>query len=127
MACACISWKAAASPFSALARATLFSASFATCKHSLKDKGRLLLVVASLPQMLAALGPKPGNKKVYAGPAKETVEHLLFLKQLAEAGQFRPVIDQVYPLERIAEAHARVDSGRKKGSVVITVSHDDRV
>ena len=101
---------------------TVGHASFATCKHSLKDKGRLLLIVASLPQMLAALDPKPGSKKVYAGPAKETVEHLLFLKQLAEAGQFRPAIDQCYPLERIAEAHARVDSGRKKGSVVITVS-----
>ena len=100
---------------------TVGHASFAACKHSLRDKGRLLLVVASLPQMLAALGPKSGNKKVYAGPAKETVEHLLFLKRLAEAGQFRPVIDQSYPLERIAEAHARVDSGRKKGSVVITV------
>ncbi len=105
---------------------TVGHASFAACQHSLRDKGRLLLLVASLPQLLAAFGPKPGNKKVYAGPAKETVEHLLFLKQLAEAGQFRPVIDQVFSLERIAEAHARVDSGRKKGSVVITVSHDDR-
>jgi NADPH:quinone reductase-like Zn-dependent oxidoreductase len=105
---------------------TVGHASFATCKHSLKDKGRLLLVVASLPQMLAALGSKPGNKRVYAGPAKENVEHLVFLKQLAEAGQFRPVIDQVYVLERIAEAHAQVDSGHKKGSVVITVSHHDR-
>ncbi len=105
---------------------TVGHASFATSKNSLKNKGRILLVVASLPQMLAAMGPKPGNKEVYAGPAKETVEHLLFLKQLAEAAVFRPVIDQSYPLERIAEAHARVDSGRKKGSVVITVGHDDQ-
>jgi NADPH:quinone reductase-like Zn-dependent oxidoreductase len=99
-------------------------ASFATCGHLLKEKGRLLLAVASLPQVLVS-GSKAGNKKVLAGPAKETMEHLLCLKQLAEAGHFRPVIDQRYPLERIVEAHARVETGRKKGSVVITVSHDD--
>jgi NADPH:quinone reductase-like Zn-dependent oxidoreductase len=99
-------------------------ASFATCGHLLKEKGRLLLVVASLSQVLAS-GSKAGNKKVLAGPAKETVEHLLCLKDLAEAGHFRPVIDQRYPLERIAEAHARVETGRKRGSVVITVSHDE--
>jgi NADPH:quinone reductase-like Zn-dependent oxidoreductase len=31
------------------------------------------------------------------------------------------VIDSVYPLERIVEAHTRVDTGRKRGSVVVTV------
>jgi NADPH:quinone reductase-like Zn-dependent oxidoreductase len=105
---------------------TVGHASFSTCKHSMKENGRLLLIVATLAQMLAAAGHKPGNRKVFAGPAKETVEHLLFLKQLADAGHFRPVIDQSYPLERIVEAHARVDSGRKRGSVVIIVNHDDR-
>jgi NADPH:quinone reductase-like Zn-dependent oxidoreductase len=103
---------------------TVGHASFSACKHSLNEKGRLVLIVASLAQMLSASGRKSGNRKVFAGPAKETVEQLLFLKQLAEAGQFRPVIDRIYPLERIAEAHVRVDSGRKRGSVVVTVGHD---
>jgi NADPH:quinone reductase-like Zn-dependent oxidoreductase len=53
------------------------------------------------------------------------VEHLLSLGELAEDGQFTPVIDQTYPLERIVAAHARVDSRRKRGSVVIIVDHDD--
>jgi NADPH:quinone reductase-like Zn-dependent oxidoreductase len=45
---------------------------------------------------------------------------LRFLGQLAESGAFKPVIDRTYPLSRIADAHAYVDTGRKKGSVVIT-------
>jgi NADPH:quinone reductase-like Zn-dependent oxidoreductase len=100
-------------------------ASFATCRRSLKEHGRLILIAAALTQVLAA-GSRPGNRKVIAGPAKERVEHLLVLKELAEAGRFRPVIDRRYPLERIVEAHAHVDSGRKRGSVVITVGHDEQ-
>lgn len=101
------------------------NATFSSCRNSLKDGGRLLLLVADLPQMIAALFARHDNRKVIAGGAKATIEHLLFLKALAEAGQFKPVIDQRLPLDRIVEAHARVDSHRKRGSVVITVGHED--
>jgi NADPH:quinone reductase-like Zn-dependent oxidoreductase len=50
---------------------------------------------------------------------------LRFLAGLAEAGEFKPVIDRCYPFEQIAEAHSYVDTGRKKGNVVITLVHDD--
>jgi NADPH:quinone reductase-like Zn-dependent oxidoreductase len=101
---------------------TVGTAPFARSKGSLKPGGRLLLVLAGLPDTLGALlGSMATDKKVVAGPAGERVEDLRLLADLAEQGKYRPIIDQIYPLERMAEAHARVDSGRKRGNVAVTV------
>ena len=44
------------------------------------------------------------------------------LAGLCAAGSFRPVIDRIYPLEQIADAHAYVDQGHKRGNVILTIS-----
>ena len=49
------------------------------------------------------------------------MEDLQLIAKLAETGEFKAVIDRRYPIEAIADAHRYVDSGRKKGSVVITL------
>lgn len=77
-------------------------------------------------QCKKALTPNGKHITVDDGSPKLHIEDLLLLKELVEAGKIKPVIDRLYPLEQMAEAHRYVEKGHKKGNVVITVEHNNK-
>ncbi|MDN3449445.1 NAD(P)-dependent alcohol dehydrogenase [Planococcus sp. APC 3906] len=105
---------------------TVGNKSFSSCKSSLKEKGIYLAPVAGLPQFARMMSTSVGDgKKLKGGLAPMRKEDLLFLKGLIEAGKIKSVIGRSYSLDQMAAAHRYVETGHKRGSVVITVTPPD--
>ena len=98
--------------------------SYGQCKRALTAKGIYLTTVPSLSILYHMLSTAAfgGRKGMFAAAGlMQNKDNLAYIRQLCEAGALRPVIDRRYPLEQIAEAHRYVDTGRKKGNVVIAI------
>lgn len=104
---------------------TADTTSFARARAALNPGGRLLAIAGGMGAMVGSLlPPRAGGKRVIAGPAAERAEDVLTLADLALQGVLRPVIDSRYGFEDMRAAHARVETRRKAGSVVVTVAQD---
>jgi NADPH:quinone reductase-like Zn-dependent oxidoreductase len=99
------------------------NAPFERVGHLVRPGGALLLVVTDLPGLLRApLRRRRTGKLVTADVGKATAEDLSFLVDLAEGGHYRAVRDRTFDLDEIVAAHRFVDTGRKRGNVVLRIT-----
>jgi NADPH:quinone reductase-like Zn-dependent oxidoreductase len=101
------------------------SAPFTRSRGSLAAGGRLLLVVATLWEILSAPFQSRGGLKVFAGSAPEDVQNLTTLAELCARGIFRPHVSATFPFEQIQRAHALVESQHKRGNAVVLFQAPD--
>jgi len=93
--------------------------SFVRCKPLLKKKGLFASSGGFENLFWVLVTPLLGGKKVLF--PKDSKGILNFIKELVENGSFKPVIDRIYPLDKIAEAFTYVATGQKIGNVVVTM------
>ena len=98
------------------------NAPFARADKALKPGGALLLVIVDLMGMLSAKGQsRRSGKRVLPISFTPKPEDVRFEFDLAAKGAMWPVIDRTYTLDEIVEAHRYVDTGRKRGAVVLRI------
>lgn len=103
--------------------------SFTKCKSILHPNGVYLTTVPSLTIMLQMMWTSifGGKRAIFtAAGLQQSKETLHQLTLWIEQGHLKPIIDKIYSLEQIAEAHHYVEMGRKKGNVIILMEKNEQ-
>jgi len=100
---------------------------WAHAKHAIRNGGKMVLIAGKTSDMfLGGMKARLAGKKMVGGVASEHRDILKAVVILAAQGVLQPVIDRSYTFEDVKAAHAHVDTGHKKGNVVVTVKSYDR-
>ncbi|MDI6100208.1 NAD(P)-dependent alcohol dehydrogenase [Actinoplanes sp. NEAU-A12] len=103
---------------------TVTRSTYAACRPVLAPHGVYLPTTGLINNVLELRTALTGGPRVRTGMSVRKHEALAELRDLLDRGELRVVIDRTYPLASLAEAHRHVDSGRKTGNVVVTVTAD---
>lgn len=96
--------------------------SYGACIKLLNVGGRYLSGNPRLSVLLRApLTTLFSKKKVIVAVARESREELLALKEMIERGQIHTIVDEIYSMQRAADAHRRVETEQRLGAVVIAI------
>lgn len=104
---------------------TLGVSSFGAAKSRLTKTGRYICPVLTLGLLAASLRTRlmGGRRAMFAAAGLQPPEilrsHLERILAMVEAGELSPVIDRIYPLDDLVEAHRHMETGHKRGNVVV--------
>lgn len=101
---------------------TVNAVSISAALEALSEKGILIASAAGFAEMVQGLWfSLSSGKKIITGITGHSAADILFLKEQAESGKFKPVVDRIFPLHQLNKAHAYVELGHKKGNVAVEV------
>lgn len=96
--------------------------SFSKCKNALKPDGIYVTTIYGLRPILRKFWTSiTGSRKMIPHFGKPSKDDVIFVKDLVEAGKVTPVIDRIYPLKEVAEAHRYMEKGHARGKIIVTM------
>lgn len=94
---------------------------YSQVKHLITESGVYVTTIPGLPAMTAKILTAFSSRNAYSIWVKSNWKDLNYLKEQVESGRMKPIIDKIYPLAEIAQAHAYSETGRAVGKIIIKI------